>query len=400
MSRKVSANVLLTIPILIISIIILIIVVLVYRRVKKKTSIPTKRVSEDTCVPRRESCTCTIERRSVGDGRGYSKEPGRRAECNCTAKSIKNQPKENNTVLIGQNDRRIHAIQKNSQIIIPEQYVHDQNTEHIGTARSTSARVITSHVTPDDNFYIKMIAVVGPEGGTISSSETGVSLFIPEMAVPAYKKQNVEIQVSSKLSPFNLKFDDEDSGLPLTPVVHCLSPGRNEFCKRMQLKIPHRAILEENSRFRVRYSHSPLGTKMKWKTLEMPSEKQQNNVVDDFSFTVDEKYFYISTLHFTTFLCESCGKTVNLNLQSVIYGRYELRDGIKQEVYFNVYIFDAILDSEKAIEKNERAHAQRSEHYSLKPNESMNQWCIALLQPPDWKWKLDPRFDGKQVHVG
>ncbi|XP_070557168.1 netrin receptor UNC5C-like [Ptychodera flava] len=236
-----------------------------------------------------------------------------------------------------------------------------------------------SEQTPDNHFDFKMVATVNSSAFSMSHSKTGVSLIFPEGAIDVGKTQRIEVQVSRKYAPFNLRFDDEDSDFPLTLVVNCLSPGLKRFSKPVMVKIPHRGILSRDSECKVLYSQSPVGSKMSWQCLEKPKEKEYNNIVSDCYFTVDETYFYIVAQHFTTYTC-TCKATVPLNLQVIVYGRYELRAGNKQEVYFNMYLCDTIKDNQKAIENYEGQNANHTQFYSLTAKSPKNHGSLVFLR--------------------
>ncbi|XP_070548793.1 uncharacterized protein [Ptychodera flava] len=249
---------------------------------------------------------------------------------------------------------------------------------------------------PDDNFDFKMAAEIDSNACNISHAKTGVSLLVQEDAVEVGTKQLIEIQVSRKYSPFNLQFDDPNSGFPLTPVVNCLAPGRKKFANPVILKIPHRGVLDRDSEWKVLYSHSPVGCKMSWKCLEKPKDKEHNNVVSDFYFTLDEGYVYIVTSHFTTYTCIQCNKKISLNLQLIIYGRYEQRPEDKQEVYFSTYFCDTIKDNKRAIDESEGRYASHSQFYSLRPKSSTKSWIVRIVERPGWNWELDKMFTYEQ----
>ncbi|XP_070572213.1 uncharacterized protein [Ptychodera flava] len=207
---------------------------------------------------------------------------------------------------------------------------------------------------PDDNFDFKMAAEIDSNACNISHAKTGVSLLVQEDAVEVGTKQLIEIQVSRK------------------------------------------GVLDRDSEWKVLYSHSLLDAKMSWKCLEKPKDKEHNNVVSDFYFTLDEGYVYIVTSHFTTYTCIQCNKKISLNLQLIIYGRYEQRPEDKQEVYFSTYFCDTIKDNKRAIDESEGRYASHSQFYSLRPKSSTKSWIVRIVERPGWNWELDKMFTYEQ----
>ncbi|XP_077994808.1 uncharacterized protein LOC144448434 [Glandiceps talaboti] len=228
------------------------------------------------------------------------------------------------------------------------------------------------------------------EGGVLCHKHSDVQIVIPRGAIPVGISQKVAVRVSLLFAQFNIDLTADQ--LPMSPVIECLSPGLDRFMKPVIVKVPHRAQLKDSDWvFRVHHSQSIAGKNMTWNELDQSSTKVDNNIVQDITFNVDEKYVNISTAHFTIFTCTACGKNRRLNLEAVAFGQYSFFR--RQTVAIKLYICDTIKDYKRRLKENEGQN-HRSEYNTLKIISSDAPWVITSLGDTTlpvgkWEWILN-----------
>nr|CAD7594071.1 unnamed protein product [Timema genevievae] len=109
------------------------------------------------------------------------------------------------------------------------------------------------------------------EGGTLSSSETGVAIIIPPGALPSGTSQEIYFKVcrdNSMLPPFD---DSKDETL-LSPLVMC-GPHGIKFDVPVELRLPHWASAEpgDSRGFSLKSSEASdrLGSHHKWENISL-----------------------------------------------------------------------------------------------------------------------------------
>ncbi|RWS16821.1 tight junction protein ZO-1-like protein [Dinothrombium tinctorium] len=103
----------------------------------------------------------------------------------------------------------------------------------------------TSSIESSHNVIATAKGVFTSEGGTLSSTETGVSLVIPPGAIPKDTQQEVYFKVcqdSNMLPPL----DREKGETLLSPIVIC-GPHNLKFEKPVELRLPHCASVNPES---------------------------------------------------------------------------------------------------------------------------------------------------------
>ncbi|XP_072035534.1 uncharacterized protein [Amphiura filiformis] len=169
-------------------------------------------------------------------------------------------------------------------------------------------------------YWIKMSGYFGPQGGTLSCDQSDVVLEVPPGAIPAsHPRQLITVKVS--LTPSIFSVEVEKGGLFLSPLVDCESPGLKIFKKDVTIKLPHRAHLRPDWQFLVHYTDDSLlagdrgtGWRVVKSSCQNARRDMQNATPANFSrlldvqFTVDTKYVYITTPHFSKYTCSGCGR--------------------------------------------------------------------------------------------
>ncbi|KAF8789141.1 Tight junction protein ZO-1 like protein [Argiope bruennichi] len=124
--------------------------------------------------------------------------------------------------------------------------------------------------------------VFGPEGGTLASKETGVTVIIPPGAISEGEKHEIYFKVcqdSNMLPPL----DKEKGETLLSPLVMC-GPHGLKFNVPIELRLPHCAsISPDNWSFALKSSDTPNGEPAEWQNLEnrdgMTSSRVENDYV-------------------------------------------------------------------------------------------------------------------------
>ncbi|XP_033100588.1 tight junction protein ZO-1-like isoform X2 [Anneissia japonica] len=116
------------------------------------------------------------------------------------------------------------------------------------------------------------------KGGTLTSEETGVSILIPEGALPYGEKQEIYFKVcrdNSMLPPLD-KYKGETL---LSPLVMC-GPHNLKFLKPVELRLPHQTSMTPDGwSFNLKSSDTPAGQPAKWKNLKIDDDQQTSKTV-------------------------------------------------------------------------------------------------------------------------
>ncbi|XP_038079392.1 uncharacterized protein LOC119746419 isoform X2 [Patiria miniata] len=283
-----------------------------------------------------------------------------------------------------------------------------------------------------DPYWLVMIGQFGPEGGVLSCEDSDVILEIPPGAIPAdHQNQTIIAKVSLRPDVAGPKKKDPDS-LWLTPLVEFESPGLKRFNKDVRMRLPHCARMKPGWTFCVNYTNPAADTKCKrltepatsnrhpeadsfllssdaksestWFSVEQKciltksgkSCRKASVEGDDVTFTVDEKYFNVSTSHFSKYCCTGCHKEHPLHLEAVVYWIHTKVQG-REQMDLNVYILDPIKDARVRVDQNERYSDSHTGYYDLilgYKKKSKEPSPIEISVPEDcmgddWKWKLD-----------
>ncbi|XP_038059835.1 uncharacterized protein LOC119730825 [Patiria miniata] len=278
-----------------------------------------------------------------------------------------------------------------------------------------------------------MIGQFGPEGGILSCEDSDVIVEIPSGAIPPDRRDQLIIaRISLCPDSIGPKLTDPNS-LWLSPLVDLKSPGLDRFDKDVKIKLPHRARVQPGWTFSV-HTDPTADTKCNWQTDTTPvtvnqvpssstflpgkdtdnlamwncveqkwhfrTEEKVSNDVTRLTFSVDEKYFIISTSHFSQYVCSGCSKTHPLNLEAVGYWHHYKVEGLDQ-MDLNIYIIDTIKDTRKAsVESNERsskqpgaqsgmtAYSSLSLEYTSGEASSLVIFVDEECMDDDWKWSL------------
>ncbi|CAN8014845.1 unnamed protein product [Ixodes persulcatus] len=133
--------------------------------------------------------------------------------------------------------------------------------------------------------------VFGAAGGCLSSPETGVSIVVPQGAIPEGVSQEIFFKVcrdSSMLPPL-----DRDKGETLlSPLVMC-GPHGLKFRLPVELRLPHCAALNPESwSFALKSSDTPDGKPAEWQNVSL------DNMEGVMSSHVEENYVSVLVDHF------------------------------------------------------------------------------------------------------
>ncbi|XP_071942456.1 tight junction protein 1-like isoform X2 [Antedon mediterranea] len=111
-------------------------------------------------------------------------------------------------------------------------------------------------------------------GGTLTSEETGVSIVIPEGALPYGVKQEIYFKVcrdQSMLPPL----DSYKGETLLSPLVMC-GPHNLKFNVPVELRLPHQTSMTPDGwSFNLKSSDTPAGQPAKWKNLKIDEDEQR-----------------------------------------------------------------------------------------------------------------------------
>ncbi|XP_072036245.1 uncharacterized protein [Amphiura filiformis] len=260
-------------------------------------------------------------------------------------------------------------------------------------------------VKPGNNpYWIEMSGYFGPQGGTLSCDQSDVVLEIPPGAIPAsHPRQLITVKVS--LTPSIFSIEVEKGGLFLSPLVDCESPGLKRFKKDVIIKLPHRAHLRPDWQFLVHYTDDSLVVGDRgfgWRVVKSSYQNARRDIqnaapanisrVLDVQFTVDTKYVYITTPHFSKYTCSGCGKIRELSFEAVVY-IHDIHLSAERRVDLHCYLLDSIKDFQRRVDVNE-TFKQHTPHKPLiidaKKGKELDVSLVDMGE--DWKWKIDERI--------
>ncbi|XP_076054109.1 zonula occludens-like protein polychaetoid isoform X19 [Oratosquilla oratoria] len=114
-------------------------------------------------------------------------------------------------------------------------------------------------------------------GGTLTSEETGVSIVIPSGALPKGNKQEIYFKVcqDSSLVP---PLDRNKGETLLSPLVMC-GPHGLQFCKPVELRLPHAASVSPNTwSFALKSSDTPSGQPTQWTNMALADAPHSSHI--------------------------------------------------------------------------------------------------------------------------
>ena len=213
-------------------------------------------------------------------------------------------------------------------------------------------------------YWLVMMGHFGPDGGVLSCDDSDVILEIPPGAIPAHlTNQLIKAKVSLCPDIIAPELTDPEC-LWLTPLVDFESPGLNKFNKDVLIRLPHYARIEPGWTFCMHYTDPTAATTSEdtqadasllddnsdpWFVVKKKGHlnmsgnscQKDSEQHDDVTFTVDEKYINVSTMHFSKYVCSGCHKEHPLHLEAVVYAKHTKVKGHEQ-MDLNVYIIDPI----------------------------------------------------------
>ncbi|XP_022082750.1 uncharacterized protein LOC110975010 [Acanthaster planci] len=320
------------------------------------------------------------------------------------------------------------AKESNLNVFCEPGYERGSDTSLATPQEGVATRAPVQVLQGSDPYRLVMIGQFGPEGGVLACEDSDVILEIPPGAIPAdHGSQTIVAKVSLRPDIAGPKLKDSDS-LWLTPLVEFESPGLERFNKDVRMRLPHCAHMKPGWTFRVNYTNPTAATnsnpgnfnqepesdgallpddaksQSQWFFVEhkctlTKSGKSCRRVSEeggDVTFTVDEKYFNISTSHFSKYSCSGCHKEHPLHLEAVVYWNHTKVEG-REQMDLNVYILDPIKDSRAHVKENERGSECHTGYYPLilgykKKNKETSPLEISVQEDcmgDHWKWRLD-----------
>lgn len=110
------------------------------------------------------------------------------------------------------------------------------------------------------------------QGGVLSSPESGVSIVIPEGAIPKGVEQEIYFKVC-KDNNFMPPLDSDRGETLLSPLVMC-GPHGTEFLKPVELRLPHCASMTPDGwSFALKSSDTPTGQPSEWKNVALQGSR-------------------------------------------------------------------------------------------------------------------------------
>ncbi|XP_031573383.1 tight junction protein ZO-1-like isoform X3 [Actinia tenebrosa] len=146
------------------------------------------------------------------------------------------------------------AHRDDSQVITSDFESLDDDTQVVATARGT----FTS------------------KGGILSSPESGVSIHIPEGAIPYGIEQEIYFKVckDNNIMP---PLDTDKGETLLSPLVMC-GPHGTQFLKPVELRLPHCASMTPDGwSFALKSSETPTGMPTQWQNVSIPGQEKKGD---------------------------------------------------------------------------------------------------------------------------
>ncbi|XP_068711421.1 tight junction protein ZO-1-like isoform X2 [Montipora foliosa] len=110
------------------------------------------------------------------------------------------------------------------------------------------------------------------QGGVLSSPESGVSIVIPEGAIPQGVEQEIYFKVC-KDNNFMPPLDSDRGETLLSPLVMC-GPHGTQFLKPVELRLPHCASMTPDGwSFALKSSDTPTGQPSEWKNVALQGSR-------------------------------------------------------------------------------------------------------------------------------
>ncbi|XP_033646160.1 uncharacterized protein LOC117305398 [Asterias rubens] len=265
-------------------------------------------------------------------------------------------------------------------------------------------------------YWLVMMGHFGPEGGVLRCQDSDVVLEIPPGAIPtSHPHQLIQAKISLTPSAAAPELASNPDFLCLTPVVEFESPGLDKFRENVLIRLPHKACMtyDPSWSFRAHFTDPTSATKINptpattckvplsdpWYFVNLKnhmsksgrsSQRRSESMNRGVSCTVDERYFNISTPHFSKYACSGCHKNHPLHFETVVYASH-LKVGDKEEVKLIIYIMDPIKQREANPPRS-----RVSDYHSVileynkksKDNHSLEVTLIDGIENDDWQWKL------------
>ncbi|XP_078360375.1 tight junction protein ZO-1-like isoform X2 [Oculina patagonica] len=132
------------------------------------------------------------------------------------------------------------------------------------------------------------------QGGVLSSPESGVSIVIPEGAIPKGVEQEIYFKVC-KDNNFMPPLDSDKETL-LSPLVMC-GPHGTQFLKPVELRLPHCASMTPDGwSFALKSSDTPTGQPSEWKNVALQGRDSRGDQCQ-----VDSNSVSVLVDHFSAF---------------------------------------------------------------------------------------------------
>lgn len=133
------------------------------------------------------------------------------------------------------------------------------------------------------------------QGGVLSSPESGVSIVIPEGAIPPGVEQEIYFKVC-KDNNFMPPLDSDRGETLLSPLVMC-GPHGTQFLKPVELRLPHCASMTPDGwSFALKSSDTPTGQPSEWKNVSLQGRDSRGDQCQ-----VDSNSVSVLVDHFSAF---------------------------------------------------------------------------------------------------
>ncbi|CAH3013994.1 unnamed protein product [Porites evermanni] len=133
------------------------------------------------------------------------------------------------------------------------------------------------------------------QGGVLSSPESGVSIVIPEGAIPDGVEQEIYFKVC-KDNNFMPPLDSDRGETLLSPLVMC-GPHGTQFLKPVELRLPHCASMTPDGwSFALKSSDTPTGQPSEWKNVALQGRDARGDQCQ-----VDSNSVSVLVDHFSAF---------------------------------------------------------------------------------------------------
>ncbi|XP_048581341.1 tight junction protein ZO-1 isoform X4 [Nematostella vectensis] len=184
------------------------------------------------------------------------------------------------------------------------------------------------------------------EGGVLSSEESGVSIFIPEGAIPKGVEQEIYFKVC-KENNIMPPLDTEKGETLLSPLVMC-GPHGTKFLKSVELRLPHCAAMTPDGwSFALKSSDTPTGMPTQWRNVSLPGQEHKDKC------QVDPNSVSVLVDHFSSFsLAGEARSNATKRMVASVFAQPPMTNS---EWLFHVVLADNMDSARREVQQAETA---------------------------------------------